>query len=146
MARRGGRDHSILELPAGSGVWRARVYYNGREYRRKVGQSKSLARKVYEQLRTQINDGRFFPKAQNPPAVFGDLLREYREVKRREHKAVMASDAGYRRLLAQFGGRRVATINAADIDEWRDKLAETMSPATVNLHLTILRDLTPRHT
>jgi integrase len=51
----------------------------------------------------------------------------------------MASDAGYRRLLAQFGGRRVQTISAADIDGWRDKLAETMSPATVNLRLTILR-------
>ena len=116
-----------------------RVYHDGREYRRKAGRSKALARKVYEKLRTEINEGRFFPKQHRRAVLFDDLLAEYREIKRREHKAVMASEAGYQRLLEQFGGSRIEKVSAAEIDQWRDTMSETMSPATVNLHLTILR-------
>jgi hypothetical protein len=139
MARKNAKDRGILELPASSGIWWARVYHNGREHRRKVGRSKALARKVHEKLRTEINEGRFFPKLLKRAVLFDALLEEYREAKRREHKAVMASETGYQRLLAQFGGRRAETISAAEIDAWRDRLSEVMSPATVNLHLTILR-------
>lgn len=38
------------------------------------------------------------------PVLFDELLEDYREAKRREGKALMASNIGYRRLLSAPGG------------------------------------------
>ena len=139
MARQGGRDRGLFERPTGSGVWWIRYHdADGTERRERVG-SKGLARKRYMQCKTEIAEGRFFPSARQRPVLFDDLLDDYREAKRREGKAVMASNIGYRRLSERFGGRRAAEITSAEVDRWRRDLAETMAPATVNLHLCLLR-------
>jgi integrase len=101
--------------------------------------SKGLARKRYMQRKTEIVEGRFFPKIRQRPVLFDDLLDDYRTVKRREGKAVMASNIGYKRLHERFGGRRAEEITSDDVDRWRRDLAEAMAPATVNLHLCLLR-------
>jgi integrase len=51
----------------------------------------------------------------------------------------MRTDAGYRRALEAFGGRRVETITASEVEAWRDRLAESLSPASVAHYLTMLR-------
>jgi integrase len=51
----------------------------------------------------------------------------------------MRTDAGFRRAAEAFGGRRAETIVAREIEEWRDKLGESLSPASVAHHLTMLR-------
>ena len=139
MARKGGHDRGLFERPTGSGLWW--IHYHdadGRKHREKVG-PKALARKRYMQRKTEIVEGRFFPGARRRVAFFDGLLDDYREAKRREGKAVMKSEIGYRRLLERFGGRRADTITAAEVEEWRDEMRESFAPATVNLHLTILR-------
>lgn len=111
---------------------------SGTERRERIG-SKGLARKRYMQCKTEIAEGRFFPRARARPVLFNDLLDDYREAKRREGKAVMASNIGDQRLSERFGGRSAGEITTSEIDHWRRDLAETMAPATVNLHLCLMR-------
>jgi len=139
MARKGGHDRGLFERPKGSSVWW--IHYhdaNGRKHREKVG-PKALARKRYMQRKTEIAEGRFFPALQKRVPLFDALLDDYREAKRREGKAVMKSEIGYRRLLDRFGGRCADTITASEVEEWRDEMRALFAPATVNLHLAILR-------
>jgi hypothetical protein len=125
----------VVEFPRGSGAWHARVKYQGKQYWRRAA-NKTHARALYHEMKTLIRKGEFPPKREQRSALFADLLADYREAKRREGRAVMASDIGYTRLLQRFGGRRAAEITADDVDRWRRDLAETMAPATVNLHLS----------
>jgi integrase len=98
-----------------------------------------LARKRYMQRKTEIAEGRFFPNTRRRMLLFDDLVEDYRKATARRGKAIMRTDAGYRRALESFGGRGVETITAHEVEEWRDKLAESLSPASVAHYLTVLR-------
>ena len=132
------RDMGVVEFPRGSGAWHARVIYQGKQYWRRAA-NKTHARDLYHEMKTLIRKGEFPPERDRRQVLFADLLEDYRAVKRREGRAVMASDIGYVRLLQRFGEKRAGEISAAEVDAWRRDLAETMAPATVNLHLCLLR-------
>jgi integrase len=139
MARKGGEDRGLFERPTGSGVWW--IHYHdavGLKHREKIG-PKGLARKRYMQRKTEIAEGRFFPNARRRPVLFDDLVADYRKASARAGKAIMRTDAGYRRALEAFGGRRADSVTAREIETWRDKLAESLAPASVAHHLTMLR-------
>ena len=139
MARtKSGRDIGVIEYPKGSGKWWALVKRHGKQHWRR-GANKSHARDLYHEIKTLIRKGEFPLKPKAKAAPFDTLLADYREAKRREGKAVMASNIGYTRLLVRFGGRRPEEITSEDVDRWRRDLAESMAPATVNLHLCLLR-------
>jgi integrase len=144
MARKGGQDRGLFERPADSGVWWIRYFDgDGRERREKVG-PKALARKRYMQRKTEIAEGRYFPRARRRAVLFDDLLDDYREAKRREGKAVMQGEFAWRRLAKAFGGRRADTITVREIEELRDGMLETLSVASVNRHMTLLRAILNR--
>jgi hypothetical protein len=138
MARRGGKDRGLAEYPKGSGQWWIRYWADGREHSEKVG-PKALARKRYMQRKTEIEEGRYFPNRHRRSVLFDDLVEDYRRATARRGKAIMRTDAGYRRALESFGGRRAETITAREVEEWRDKLAAFLSPASVAHYLTMLR-------
>ncbi len=144
MARKGGHDRGLFERPKGSGVWWIHYHdVDGRKHREKVG-PKALARKRYMQRKTEITEGRYFPNAHRRVALFDGLLDDYREAKRREGKAVMQGEFAWRRLLKAFGGRRGETITVREVEEWRAAMLETLSVASVNRHLTLLRAILNR--
>jgi hypothetical protein len=120
-----GRDIGIVEFPRGSSAWHARVIHQGKQYWRRAA-NKSHARELYDEMKTLIRKGEFPPQRNRRPVFFADLLEHYRAVKRREGKAVMASDIGYVRLLERFGGKHAAEISVSEVDSWRRDLAETM--------------------
>ncbi len=139
MARKGGKDRGLFERPKGSGVWWIEYHDgDGLRHRERAG-SKGLARKRYMQRKTEIAEGRFFPNTRARPVLFDDLVDDYRKASARAGKAIMRTDAGYRRALEAFGGRRADSVTAREIEVWRDGLAESLSPASVAHHLTMLR-------
>jgi integrase len=144
MARKGGHDRGLFERPKGSGVWWLHYHdANGRKRREKVG-PKGLARKRYMQRKTEIAEGRYFPNAQRRAALLDDLANDYRVAKRREGKAVMQGEFAWRRLQTAFGGRIAETITVREIEEWRVAMLKTLSVASVNRHLTLLRAILNR--
>ncbi len=140
---RSGKDRCIFEEPKGSGRWLVRVYHQGHRYKR-VARSKSEARDILHRLKAAILEGRTPAERPTPAPVFDELLADYRETKRREGREIVRGEVGYRRLLERFGGRRGGSIEARDIEHWRDMLLETLAPATVNRHLTLLRAILGR--
>jgi len=139
MARKGGQDRGLFQRPKGSGIWWIRYHdVDGREHRERMG-AKGLARKRYMQRKTEVAEGRFFPNARRRRVRFDDLVDDYRQASAQAGTAIMRTDIGYTRALAGFGGRRAETITAREVEAWRDKLAESLSPASVAHHLSMLR-------
>jgi len=111
---------------------------------REFAGSKWAARRLYELRKTQVREGRWFPARRQRAALFDDLLREYRKAKEREGKEVQRGEYGYQRLREAFGGRRADAIAPRDVEVFRDRLMETLAPASVVRHLTLLRAILNR--
>jgi integrase len=139
MARKGSKDRGLFEYPKASGIFWIRYWdANGKEHAEKIG-PKALARKRYIQRKAEILEGRYFPDGRRRAPVFDDFVEDYRTATARRGTAIMRTDAGYRRALESFGGRRAETITAREVEEWRDRLATSFAPATVAHYLTMLR-------
>ena len=134
---------NIIEDARRPGALYVRIYHAGVKYGRRAA-NLSHARELVHEIKTAIARGEWPPKAKPKAALFDDLLADYREAKQREGKAVMASGIGYRRLLDHFGGRRADSLTADEVERWRDAMLQTMAPATVNLHLCLLRAILRR--
>ncbi len=132
------KEPGIIEEPKGSGRWFVRIYHAGRRYKRRAA-SLSHARQKREEIRVAIRKGEWPPKPKLKAVLLDDLLDEYREAKKREGKAIMRSGIGYQRLLDRFGRLRADEITAVAVEAWRVDLLESMSVASANHHLQLLR-------
>jgi integrase len=110
----------------------------GKQYWRRAA-NKTHARELYHAMKTAAVRGEWPPKVVERPALFDDLLADYRKAKERAGKAIMRTDVGYRRLLERFGGRPARNIAQAEVEEWYAELMESMSIASANHHVQLLR-------
>jgi integrase len=144
MARKDdGYGANIIEDARRPGALYVRIYHDGIVYKRRAA-NLSHARELVHEIKRAIARGEWPPKAQPEAARFDELLADYREAKRREGKAIIRTDIGYRRLLERFGGRRADSLTPDEVECWRDAMLQTMAPATVNLHLCLLRAILRR--
>jgi integrase len=137
------KARGIFERPKGSGVWWVRYADQyGLLHREKCG-AKSLAQAVYKLRKTAIKQAKFFPElvGQHKVILFDELAKDfltYSKMHKRSHK----SDAQrMQRLLVAFGGRPAKAIEADAIERFKADLAATLSPATINRHLALLRSV-----
>jgi integrase len=128
----------IVEHPPGSGKLWARVKYLGKQYWKRAA-NRTHARALVHQMHTAILKGEFPPKPTERPSLFNELLEDYKLAKQRAAKAIMRTDIGYRRLIERFGGRRADSITLAEVEEWQRDLMGSMSIASANHHLQLLR-------
>jgi integrase len=136
--RKSGRSAGVIEKPVGSNKWWAVMKHHGKQYWRRAG-SKSHARELYHAMKTAAARDEWPPKAEPKPAMFDELLGDYRRAKERAGKAIMRTDVGYRRLLDRFGGRQADQIAQAEVEEWYAELMDGMSVASANHHMQLLR-------
>lgn len=139
MARQGSRDRGLFERPKGSGIWWIRYHDgDGHEHREKIG-TKGLARRVSEKRKTEIRDGRYFPPENKIAVRFDEIAADYKAAAQKDGREIIRGEIGYRRLQECFGGMAADSIASSRIEAFRDRLGEDLSPATVNLHLKLLR-------
>lgn len=149
MARKGAEDRGLFERPAGSGVWWVRyVDREGREHREKVG-SKSAAREVYRQRKTEVRLEKFDPEAVTRRRVLTvkGLVEKYQpEYSQKRSAKDDARYAGY--WVEHMGSTPADQVKPADIERWRRKrLSEptrqgkVAAPATVNRAVAFLKRL-----
>jgi hypothetical protein len=122
------RNAGVVEKRAGSGRWWAVMKHSGRQYWRRAA-NKSHARELYHAMKTAAARAEWPPKAQPSPALFDELLADYRKAKERAGKPIMRTDVGYRRLPDRFGGRQADGIAQAEVEEWCAELIDGMSVA-----------------
>ncbi|MFQ5911101.1 MAG: tyrosine-type recombinase/integrase [Thermoplasmata archaeon] len=160
MARKGGKDRGLYEWPKKSGTWWiCYIDGEGKRHREKVG-SKGLARRVYEKRKTEVREGRYFPPERRRVVLFDEIARDYEIYCQASGRRVQSTDAGFQRLLDFFGGRRTESITRADVETFQMSLSlietqygaqaralvgneevavRTLSPATINRHLILLK-------
>jgi integrase len=143
-----GRKHdgygaNIIADARRAGALYVRIYHAGIVYKRRAA-NLSHARELVHEIKRAIARGEWPPKAQPKAARFDELLTDYREAKRREGKAVMNGEFAWRRLMARFGGRLACEITVREVEAWRDEMLDTLSVASVNRHLTLLRAILNR--
>ena len=156
MARTPKKHRGIFERPEGSGVWWV-LYYDqyGRRHREKVG-FKSAALRIYQQRKTEIQQGKFEPedvkrKHRNAtvPEIIDDYLEAYQAGGRKAIKDANVR-AGY--WKEQWFDRAARTILPSDIEKARAELLQSQymsnnkrkptrgrSQVTVNRYLAALK-------
>jgi hypothetical protein len=67
--------------------------YRGKQYWRRAA-NKSHARELYHAMKTAAARADWPPKAVERPALFDELLTDYRKAKERAGKAIMRTDVG----------------------------------------------------
>lgn len=149
MARSAGEDRGLFERPEGSGVWWV-LYYDreGRRHREKVG-SKSAAREVYRQRKTEVRLEKFDPEAVTRRRVLTvkGLVDRYQPEFTRKRSA--QDDLRYAGYWVEFLGSTPADqVKPEDVERWRRKrLSEPTrrgkpaAPATVNRAVAFLKRL-----
>ncbi len=149
MARKGAEDRGIFERPAGSGVWWVQYFdREGRRHREKVG-SKSAAKAVYQQRKTEVRLEKFDPEAVTRRRVLtvAGLVERYQPEFTQKRSA--RDDLRYAGFWVTYMGKTPADqVRPEDVERWRRKrlsektrLGRPTSPATVNRATSFLRRL-----
>ena len=137
------KQRGVYEHPAGSNVWWV-LYYDqyGKRHREKVG-PKGLAITAYQKRKTEIREGKFLPDKVNErrrAVLFEDMLtsylEEYSKVNKRSYKTDLSMAI---RLRRELSGKTLEEITAQDVERLRAKCRTELAPATVNLHLALLK-------
>ena len=132
MARKGGKDRGIREIPPKSGIWWVDFWHEGKRVRRKVG-SKSSAKAVYERLKTESREGRLVPQAKKKffptiKEIVSDRLEGFtgRGIKNERHYAAWWTNL--------WGHKRVNEITQDDVRKLMNRLKEQSewAPKTIN--------------
>jgi integrase len=145
MARLGAKDRGLFERPKSSGVWWVRyIDGEGREHRERVG-PKGLARQVYEKRKTEIREGRFFPREQQRLVLCSEVLKDYDTYCDRRKRWVMSSGArgiARKRMKDAFGDVPVNKLKQTEVEGFilgLTELKEPLKPSTANRYLTVIR-------
>lgn len=151
---RGRAKHKALGLPRGvfkrDGLyWIRYCDAEGKDHKEKIGERLSLAIKVYQKRKTEIIEGRFFPRS---PQKRDITIDEFVETYLEEAKDAVRGFKDYERYGAlwteRFKGRRLRSISTEEIELWKQRRrreigrrGQELGPATVNRELAFLKHL-----
>ena len=139
MARQGGKDRGLFERPNRSGIWWIRYIDSiGHEHRERVG-AKGLARRLYEKRKTEIREARYFPPEHRRVILVREMLDNYQRWAETSGRTIADSGLAYKRLYDSFGSKPADGLLPDEIETFKLSLAQTLSPASVNRHLQLLR-------
>lgn len=139
MARKGGKDRGIRELPPKSGTWWVDFWHEGKRIRRKIG-SKSSAKAVYERLKTASREGRLVPQAKKKVSpTIKEIVSDRLEGFVGRQKTNEARYASF--WIERFGDRAIDTITPGDLRKIMSQIKDDMnlSAQTINHYFGHLR-------
>ena len=122
--------------------WYIDYYVNGRRKREKVGPSKRQAVTVLQKRKIQIAEGKFLDIEKHQKIKFEEMGKLFLENYSKPNKRSWRRDeeiVGH--LTDFFRGRHLHEIGPLDIEKYKRKRREEVSPATVNRELSGLRNI-----
>ncbi len=143
LNRRGERRaRGLFERPPGSGIWWVRYMdENGRLHREKVG-PKSLALKVYQKRKNEIQERRFFPeRIRRRDVLLSEMIDDYLERAKGALRSYRDSERHGERWKKVFRGKTLAQILPGDVERYMAKRINEVEPASVNRELAFLKHL-----
>jgi len=130
----------VFERPKGSGIWYARYFdEHGRKHREKAG-TKSLAIKLYQKRKNEIQERRFFPERIGRREVsLAEVLKSYLATV----QGRLRSYPDYKRYgdywTKALGTRLVRQIVPSEIERYVARRIQEVKPSSVNRELQFLK-------
>jgi len=122
--------------------WYIDYYVQGRRKREKIGPSKTQAQVVLQKRKVEIAEGKFLDVQGHQKLKFEDMGKLFLENYSRPNKRSWRRDeeiVGH--LVDFFKGKYLHEITPLDIEKYKRKRREEVSPATVNRELSGLRNM-----
>src|ERR1035437_6691830 len=127
----------------GSKVWTMDFLFHGQRIRESTGtRSKSLAGKIEDKRRRDLEEGAAGIKKYQQPRILSVASDEWLEMKKATlaPRSVKIEKANLAHLLPALGKKLVCDIEARDVARYQQKrVDEDASPKTVNLEIGTLR-------
>ncbi|MEI6608875.1 MAG: phage integrase SAM-like domain-containing protein, partial [Deltaproteobacteria bacterium] len=124
-------------------VWWMSFTYNGKQIRRSTEtEDKKLAHRIFDKLKGEIAEGKWFEKLPGEDYTFEDLMKKYMK----EYSAVNKAASSHKRdksivtqLVGVFGDHYLTEITPAMISDFKVKRrTDGVSPRTINYELTTM--------
>ncbi|HPM11251.1 MAG TPA: hypothetical protein PK941_12520, partial [Paludibacter sp.] len=124
-------------------VWWMSFTHNGKQIRRSTEtEDKKLAIRIFDKLKGEIAEGKWFEKSHGEGYTFGDLMDKYMSEYSALNKAPKSyeRDKGLRKNLDPVFGNMILTeITPLQISDYKVKRRmEGAAPRTVNYELTLM--------
>ncbi len=125
------------------GVWWMSFVYQEKQIRRSTETAdRKLAQRIFDKVKGEIAEGKWFERLPGEDYTFGDLMKKYLE----EYSLVNKAPSSHKRdksiaknLLGTFEKRFLPDITSKDISEYKIRRREEgVSPRTVNYELTLM--------
>lgn len=122
-------------------IWWMSFIYNGRQIRKSTEtDDRKLAKRIFEKIKGQIAEGKWFERLPGEDYTFKDLMDKYLE----EYSSVKGSTdrdkVSLKHLLPFFGHKIVTQILPRDVSKYKAlRRIEGASPATVNRELALMK-------
>ena len=122
--------------------WYIDYYVLGRRKREKVGPNKVQARVVLQKRKVQIAERKFLDVRRHEKIKFEDMTRTYLETYSKPNKKSSRRDSiSIKHLVSFFVNKYLHEITALDIEKYKIKRLQKVSPATVNRELACLKHI-----
>jgi integrase len=124
-------------------VWWMSFSHNGRQFRRSTEtEDRKLAIRIFDKLKGELAEGKWFEKVPVQKHTFGELMDKYLQ----EHSSVNKVKKSHLRdkgmaknLLRFFKNRNLTDITSAMISDYKVKRRKDgVSPRTINYELTMM--------
>jgi integrase len=119
--------------------WWIRYRFNGKYIHQAIG-DRILAERTMEEIRHRIHDGRHEIKLEDERRTFAEMANEYLEAKSNK-RSLRCDRSMLRHLVPVFGPSLIHTITKAEVEGYARTRRKTVSGATVNRDLALLRHL-----
>jgi len=122
--------------------WYIDYYINGRRKRERIGPNRKQALIVLQKRKVQVAEGKFLDIEKHEKIKFEEMGKLFLENYSKPNKRSWRRDeeiVGH--LTDFFRGRHLHEIGPLDIEKYKRKRREEVSPATVNRELSGLRNL-----
>ncbi len=123
-------------------VWWMSFTYQGKQYRRTTEtDDKNLAKRIYDKVKGEIAEGKWFEKLPGEDRTFKEMMEEYMAKHSKVKKASSERDrASILHLSPFFGEMRLVDIRPVSINEYKAlRRVEGASPATINREVALAK-------
>ncbi|MBE0433086.1 site-specific integrase [candidate division WOR-3 bacterium] len=125
------------------GKWCIGYSLNDRWVRKTIGTSKKLAELAEKEIKLKIAKGELLGIIERKRILFQDLCTEYLQYSR-ANKTIQShrrDRVSIRNLLVPFGDRFIHQITARDLEHYKNRRKDKVTPATVNRELSCIKHM-----
>jgi len=119
-------------------------YYdqNRRRRREMIGPNKRQAEIVLQKRKVEIVEGKFLDVRKEKIVPFEEMAREYIEVYSKPNKrSSWRDEISVKHLVSHFGKKNIQEITPLDVEKYKKKRVQQVSPTTVNREITCLKHI-----